>query len=448
MALAMVAVAVILSVVELGVGAAIVQFHDLDRAELNTCFWLTMVATTAAYVALWAAAPLVEAWFAMPGLGAVLRVVGLNLPLTALGVVPDGLLRRGLRLDRVSQVQMTATLVTLPIVAALAWRGFGVWALVAGSLVTALVQVIGAYWFEPLMPGFRLNTRRLWRLVTYSCSIMGGRLTWTIYDQADTFVLGKLVGNVWVGHYAMAKQLALLPADRISAIVNQLAAPLMAALQEDLSVSRVALLRAMRLTAAAAFPLAAGLALVADDLVRVVLGPKWTTAAPFVTVLSLHAGVRSVATLLPPFMYAQGAAGFVFRYSLAQLVIMPAAFCAGALAAGPIGVAAAWLLAYPLMLSVLVRRTLARAGLSVGELVASLRPALVAACVMAVAVLVARGLLAGVGETIRLVGSVAVGALTYCATVWWAGSSLRSDIRRAVTWVVPLRAQRGIEGAP
>ena len=63
MALAMVAVAVILSVVELGIGAAIVQFHDLDRAELNTCFWLTMAATTAAYVALWAAAVwLKQAW--------------------------------------------------------------------------------------------------------------------------------------------------------------------------------------------------------------------------------------------------------------------------------------------------------------------------------------------------------------------------------------------------
>jgi hypothetical protein len=127
---------------------------------------------------------------------------------------------------------------------------------------------------------------------------------------------------------------------------------------------------------------------------------------------------------------------------------MPAAFYAGALAAGPIGVAAAWLLAYPLVLGVLVRRTLAQARLSLGELVAALRPALVAACVMAVAVLIARELLTGVGETIRLGASVAIGAVTFCATVWGAGSTLRADIRRTVTWILPLHPHRRMRGAP
>src|SRR5438128_4545612 len=120
----------IATIAELGLGFALVQFPDLEERELNTCFWLVAGTTGVGYVTLYASAPAVATWFGIERLTDVLRVAGLSLPLMALRTVPDALLRKHLELDRISQSETAAVVVTVPVVVGLAWSGAGVWALV------------------------------------------------------------------------------------------------------------------------------------------------------------------------------------------------------------------------------------------------------------------------------------------------------------------------------
>lgn len=82
------------TIAELGLGAAIVQFPDPDRAELNTIFWLTALNASLGYLALYVSAPTIAGWFGDPELSDVIRATGLGLPLACLRTVPDGLLSR------------------------------------------------------------------------------------------------------------------------------------------------------------------------------------------------------------------------------------------------------------------------------------------------------------------------------------------------------------------
>jgi hypothetical protein len=104
MALAGVWTGILIMVCELGLGAAVVQFRDLQEGELNFCFALTMATSCAAYGLLFAAAPAIASWFASPALASILRVAGLILPLEALHLVHDGLLRKRLGRLRLENV--------------------------------------------------------------------------------------------------------------------------------------------------------------------------------------------------------------------------------------------------------------------------------------------------------------------------------------------------------
>src|SRR3974390_2527708 len=119
---------------EMGLGAAIIQFRDLNRRELNTCFWITMTLTSAAYAALFLASPAIADWFAIPRLAELLPVLALALPITACSVVSDGLLRKRLAFHRLSQAEMFAGLIKMPVTLGCALAGLGVWALVIASL--------------------------------------------------------------------------------------------------------------------------------------------------------------------------------------------------------------------------------------------------------------------------------------------------------------------------
>ena len=430
---------------EMGMGAAIVQFQELEDDELNSCFWLTMSLAALGYLALYFAAPLLETWFSTPMLANVVRVVALTLPLIAIRVVPDGLLRKQLAFDKLSQADLVSTLLTVPVVLGMAWAGGGVWALVAGTLVAPAVQNVVIFRFAKWFPGIRIGGKRFRELMRYSLATLVSRVSWATYQQADIFVLGKVSGDVTLGFYSMAKELAALPVTRISTVVNQLASPVMAELQVNREALRAALLRALRLTMAVSLPLCAGLILEAEDFVRVLLTEKWTPSVPILRILCLYSMLSSVAALFVPLLMARYRIKFVFRYTLLQLLVMPIAFLAGAAWLGAVGVALAWAVIYPLGFAWLVREVVRELDIPWTVFLLQFRPAVVATAIMAAVVLLFQvewsSLVAG-QIAARLTVSVLVGAIGYSTALWFLGGPVRSEVIEVAGWV--MRGRRAV----
>src|SRR5262249_15406765 len=140
-----------------------------------------------------------------------------------------------------------------------------------------------------------------------------------------------------VGLYSMSKDLAMLPTAKISSVVFALSSPMMAELQTDVAAMRRAFFRAVRLTSAIALPASAGMALVADDMVAVLLGPKWMPAVTVLRLLCLYAAVRAVDVVLAPVLFARRRQRFLFWYFLVLMLAVPAAAGLGALWRGAPG---------------------------------------------------------------------------------------------------------------
>lgn len=424
---------------ELGLGAAIVQFRELDQRELNLCFWLSVAVAGAGYAAVYAAAPALAAWFGSPALSDILRVAGLSLPVVAVRVVPESLLRKRLELDRVSQAEIAATLATLPVVLGMAAAGAGVWALVAGSLLMPVVQGGVIFRFVRWRPGLGLGSERLQPILGYGLATLGTRVGWAAYQQLDAFVLGKVSGDVVLGFYSMAKQLATLAVDKVSVVVNQLASPLMAELQADRGAMRISLLRGVRLAGCLAIPLSAGTALVAGDLVRVALTEKWLPMVPVLQVLCLFALIRSIDVLLPPVLFARYRAGFLFWWVGSVLLVMPPALWAGARLMGALGVALASLVVYPFLMVWMAREALRELEASWRMVWEQLRPVVLAVVVMAGAVLLVRWAVpvSGVWDRLlRLAVATGVGALAYGGTLAWRGGPLMGELVEVARWLL------------
>ncbi len=425
-------------IAEMGLGAAIIQFRELEEEELNSCFWLTMIIASAGYLALYASAPFIASWFDSPLLSSVLRVSGVSLLLLALRVVPDSLLRKRLALDKISQAEIGAAVVTIPVVLGMAWAGAGVWALVTGVLIQPLVQNLMIFWFVGWWPGLRFGGGRTGEVVRYSLTTLGARMCWAAYQQADSFVLGKVSGEATLGLFSMAKQLATLPVEKVSGAVNQITYPMMAELQGNREAMRTAFLRSLRLVACICFPLCIGLLLEAEDFIRVALGTHWISAVPVLKVLCVYAIFSSVAVLLSPVLMACYRTRFIFRYTLIQLLIMPFLFWAGAAQWGAIGVAIAWSTAYPLALAWLAGGALREMRLPWKTFLAQFRPAVTASTIMALAVVLIQWGWTRWGEDLpaaRLAVTVLIGSVVYGAVLLRVGGPLRDEIKEVWGWM-------------
>ena len=430
---------------EMGFGAAIIQFRDLDNHELNTCFWITMTLAICAYAALFLASPAIANWFAVPRIAELLPAVALVLPITACSVVSDGLMRKRLAFDRVSQAEIFAGLVTMPVTLGCALAGLGVWALAVGSLVGPAVRGTATIAFSRWHPGLHLGGKRIKEIIKFSLATLGVKTLWALREETDVVVLGKVTGDFTLGLYSMAKELALLPASKLSGIVNTLSSPLLAELQTDIDAMRVVFYRAVRLTAVIAVPTSAGIALVADDMVAVLLGPKWSPVGPLLRLLCAYAGLRAIDVLLPPILVARRRQNFLFLYCLTLFVLVAVAALLGAIWDGAKGLVICSTVAYCAVMTIMAKEAFAEIKGGFSEFWSETWPIFIATTAMAVAVFFLRELvMAGRLEPplVRLVLSSVIGVTTYCTTLLMIGGPIISEGAQVVRWMV----RRGIDG--
>ena len=168
---------------------------------------------------------------------------------------------------------------------------------------------------------------------------------------------------------------------------------------------------------AAAMPFYLGLAVTAEPLVLAVLGPKWAGAAPIVAVIALAMPFMTLQVLLTPACDARGRPGIGVANGATGAVILGAAFLF-AVGFGPVGLAWAWVAAYPLYVAVSLWRSLPVIGARLRDVGSGvLQPALGSIAMAAVVRLVDLGL-AWPSPLLRLAALVAVGALAYA--LWLA----------------------------
>jgi len=195
-----------------------------------------------------------------------------------------------------------------------------------------------------------MRSERLRRLLGYSWAAVGSKLAWTAYNESDSIVLGRLAGDVTLGFYAMANWIALLPVEKIAAVVNQISAPVLPARGANRRLDGLPDLFRNHSSRGCRRP---------SPLNRQV-----DPDHPGLQLLSLYAAMRSLILLFPPVLMAGYQADWLFRYNLLLLIVLPAAFGIGAWWNGGVGVALAWALVYPLVAAWIANR-----GLQVLEMI-------------------------------------------------------------------------------
>ena len=219
----------------------------------------------------------------------------------------------------------------------------------------------------------------------------------------------------------------------------------MAELQTDTDAMRSGFFRALRLSAAIALPTSAGMALVAHEMVAVLLGPKWEPSAPFLRLLCLYAAVRAIDVLLPPVLFARRREQFLFWYCLALLILVPAAALLGALWDGVAGLVVLSTSVYCAVMAIMAKEALAEMKASVADLWSEIWPILGATAVMAAAVFLVRefALAGSPGPAwLRLVLLSISGAVAYGAVLFAVGSPVIGEATEVIGWIVRRRSGR------
>lgn len=272
-----------LLLVEIGIGATIVQLPGLTNNDVRTAGTLVAINAIAYFLLAQLIAPFAGSFMGITGVTEVLRVLALIFLIQAIGIVSENILVRRLEVRRVSIIQLMSRVIgTGGIGIALACFGWGYWALVAATLAGAGIKAV---WLLVLVrPPMRplLTRNGASRLLRRGAGFSISRVLNFFALQADNVMVGRTKDAAALGYYSCAYNLMSVPSDLYSRIAERLTFPAMAQVQDDPPRLRHAFLRGFELTALIGLPISALLALLAPDIVTFILGPRWgAVIAPF-----------------------------------------------------------------------------------------------------------------------------------------------------------------------
>lgn len=261
---------------QLGVGPAIVQRPDLEPRHLDAAFTLSALFGLLTAGVLCASAPLFALFFKMPALAPVLQVLAVVFPITGLGVVSESLLQRDLSFDRIARSEIVSYFVGFGLAAtALAWAGWGAWALVAGQIVQMLVRTVLLFRAHAWRPRFACESGAVRDLRRFSGGITVARLANYIATNGDNLIVGRYLGESALGVYGRAYALMAQPANLVGNVLEKVLFPAMARVQDQPDRLATVYRQGVALLATAMLPTGAMICLLAPEIVQVLLGPKW-----------------------------------------------------------------------------------------------------------------------------------------------------------------------------
>lgn len=432
MGMAMLYLGLLQLVTEFGIGATVVNHHDLTKNEVEQLNTVSLGIGVVGTLVVMATSPLVAYFFHNPRLTPVLVALSITFLISSLKSVPWGLLQRDFQFKRLAIYDGLQATGLAILTVALAWAGFRYWTLVIAAIASTLAGTLLALTLHAV-PFARPDFRRLRKSLRFSSNIVVQRITWYGYSNADFLVGGRVLGSVALGTYTLAWDISHVM-DKVTMIVQQVTPSVFAKVQHDPAALRRYLVRITEMLGITAMPAMIGLALVAPEFIRVVLSPKWAGMTIALQILCAYGAATVSLPLMAQLLNASGHESFASRNNMLQLIVMPPAFVAGAWYGGVTGLALAWVIVHPFIAARLVRYTLRAVDLSPQSFFRdAIWPGLSGCIAMALVVETTRHALpVSVAPIVKLVLEIALGASAYVLTMFLLyGRRLRNILESA-----------------
>ena len=401
----------------LGLPRAVIALQGLTKDQLAQMNTLSVLSATTLFLLGVVIAKPFAAFFKIPALAPVFIVACSGLIMSAIVAVPGAVLAKQLRFRFLSLLGAACALIAAIATLGMALLGFGYWALLLGNMVAGVFKIVMVQRVQPSRWAWpRLHVIR--GPLQFGWQISVSVLAMNSYQRLDNLVAGRMLGASALGFYSNAWEVANVPIEKVASMVTTVIPSYLSAVQDQPVLVRRYLRVLTEMIALATFPATVGLSLVAPEFVPVVFGHKWNGMVGPLQVLSFYAAFRSIVALLSKVLTAVGSVRYVMWNDLAALMILSAAFFVGSYR-GTTGIAWGWVVAYPLVVLPLYRKTFQAIGMNIGEYLRALRPALTGTVVMIPAVeWVRHSLAANHSLLLRLAAEVTVGAFVYLGTLW------------------------------
>ena len=270
--------------VDSGMANSLIQKKDPDDLDFSSVFYFNLVFCIAIYVLLYFSAPLLSRFYKDEALTAIVRVLGLTIIVSGVRNVQQAYVSKTLQFKRFFFATLGGTLFSAVLGIAMAYMGYGVWALVAQQLANVTVNT-GILWLTvKWRPRLMFSFKRLGALLSYGWKLLVSGLLETVYMRLREILIAVFYTDADLAYYNRGNSLPLLLVENINSSIDSVLLPVLSDQQDNRERVREMTRRAIRISSYIMMPLMMGLAVCAEPVVRLLLTDKWLPCVPYLRI--------------------------------------------------------------------------------------------------------------------------------------------------------------------
>lgn len=277
-----------------GFGNALVQSKNAEVSTYNAMFYYSFASAVLLYAVIFLTAPLVAYYFDLDILVPVIRVMGLRIVIASLNTIQHAYLVRRLEFKKFFITTFFGTVISAAVGIAMAYAGFGIWALVGQYLTNVTIDTILLYFTCGWKPGQKSDWRGAAKILPFGFKLLLSALIKNIYNEISGLIIGKRFSVTDLAYYSKGKQFPSIVVTNLNSTLSRVLFSAMSRNQDNLTSVRNMLRRSLKINLYIVGPLMAGFALCAPSLVSVVLTDKWLESVPYLQMFSLFFLLKSI----------------------------------------------------------------------------------------------------------------------------------------------------------
>ena len=270
--------------VDSGLGSALIQKKEADDLDFSTVFYFNFAICLLLYILLFLASPFIASFYGQEQLTPVIRVLGLVLIISGFKNIQNAYVSRNLMFKKYFFATLGGTVTAAIIGIWMAYRGYGVWALVTQNIVNQLIDTIILWITVKWRPKAVFSFQRFKTLFSYGWKLLISSLIDTIWNQARQLIIGKKYSANDLAFYNKGQEYPHLLTNSVNASIDSVLFPIMSQSQDSKDHVKAITRKAIQVESYILWPMMIGLAACAESVICVLITEKWLPAALYLRI--------------------------------------------------------------------------------------------------------------------------------------------------------------------
>lgn len=307
--------------IDSGLSTALIRQKESSKLDYSTMFCFNILTAVAFYAILFASAPLVSRFFRMDVLTPVLRIISITLIIDAAMSVYVAKMTIALDFRAIALRTMLSSVISGLVGVAMAYCGFGVWALVYQSIVLSVTNLLFVAIYCKWFPGIEFSKDSFHRLFSFGKNMLLVSIMSRIYSNISAIIIGKFYSSKELGFYDRGTNLANFPVANVNGVLSKVTFPILAKIQDETDRLVNVYRKYVSITSVLIFFLSLFVASQAKPIVLLLFGQKWAPSIIFLQIYTFYVMFDHISTINLTLIQVKGRSDLVLKLEIWKKVV-------------------------------------------------------------------------------------------------------------------------------